>query len=228
MELRVKKELVEEVELKAQRFLTEHLAQQPGFKVIPFQEARLLQSDLVSGNASDETQLRFLASHAKADMVLSGRIVAYGSIPWKYWVTGLATETLTELIVVGLGTGWNPAAIGSYFAVDVLLIDLPLWSGGAYIAGWAFRPVIVEVGAIQLGSCSGGIWSKQEEAIRVPGTRLDNYSPEERKRKEIQLEINLDRAMEEIAETASQKLRLQPCTETGDPRKIRSWWFLPF
>lgn len=225
----IKQQLIEEVELHAQRSLTEHLARQPGFTVISFEDTQRLQKQLnLPERILDEREAMLLAGQAKADIAMITRISAYGSVPWKYVVTGLATETLVELMVVGLASGWNPAAIGGYFAVDFLLIDLPLWGGGAYIAGWAFRPVIVEVDAVQLGLCPGAIWNKQEEAIKVPGKTLDEYPPEERKHKHIQLQANLDRAMEEIAETASEKLRLQPCTERGQPTKIRRWSLWPF
>lgn len=225
----IKKQLVEEVELHAQHTLMEHLAKQPGFTVIPFEDTQRLQKQLnLPERVLEEREVRLLAEEAKADIAVVARIAAYGSVPWKYWATGLATQTLAELIVVGFATGWNPAAVGGYFAVDFLLIDLPLWAGGAYIVGWAFRPVIVEVNAVQLGSCPGAIWNKQEEAIRVPGKTLDEYPPEERKHKHIQLRVNLDRALEEIAETASEKLRLQACTERGQPIKIRRWSLWPF
>jgi len=225
----IKKQLVEAVELHAQRHLTEQLAKQPGFTVIPWEDTQRLQEQLnLPGRILEEREVRLLAEQAKADIAIVTRITAYGSVPWKYWAAGLATQNLIELVIVGAATGWNPAAIGSYFAIDFLLIDLPLWAGGAYIAGWAFRPVIVEVEAIQLGSCPGTIWDKQEEAIRVPGKTLDEYPPEERKPKHIQLRVNLDRALEEIAETASEKLRLQPCTERGQPLKIRRWSLWPF
>ncbi len=228
-EPRIKKQLIEEVELHTQRILMEHLAKQPGFTVIPFEDTQRLQEQLnLPGRILEEREVRLLAEQAKADIVVVARIAAYGSVPWKYWAAGLATQNLIELMVVGFATGWNPAAVGGYFAIDLLLIDLPLWAGGAYIAGWAFRPVIVEVDAVQLRSCPGTIWNKQKEGIKGPGKTLDGYPPEERKLKHIQLQANLDSAMEEIAETASQKLRLQPCTEQGQPIKIRRWSLWPF
>lgn len=228
-EPRIKQQLIEAVELHSQRSLTERLAKQPGFTVIPFEDTQRLQEQLnLQGRILEEREVRFLAEQAKADIAITPRITAYGSVPWKYWAAGLVTQNLIELVIVGAATGWNPAAIGGYFAIDFLLIDLPLWAGGAYIAGWAFRPVIVEVEAVQIGSCPGVIWDKQEEAVKVPGKTLDEYPPEERKLKHIQLRVNLDHALEEIAETVSERLRLQPCTERGQPIKIRRWSLWPF
>ncbi len=166
------------------RGITKPFDKRPGFTVIPFENTQRLQAQLnLPGQILEEKEVRLLAEEAKADLAITLCITAYGSVPLKYIATGLTTETLAELMVVGFATGWNPATVGGYFAVDFLLIDLPIWSGGAYIAGWAFRPVMVEVEAVQLGSCPGIIWNKQEEAIRVPGTTLDAYSPEERKLK---------------------------------------------
>jgi hypothetical protein len=225
----IRHQLVEEIELKGQQVLTEALTKQPGFRVLPFQDARRLQADLALPHetVTDES-LRALADQASAEVAIGGRFIAYGAVPWKYWVTGLATETLAELLAVGLASGWNPAAIGGYFAFDVLLVDFPIWGGGAYILGWAFRPVIVEIRAVQSGFCPGPVWQKQEEAITIPRTTLAAYPPDQRARKEIQLQVNLNRAMEDLAETAAQKLRVQPCTKDGHPKRIRNWWFLPF
>jgi hypothetical protein len=109
-------------------------------------------------------------------------------------------------------------AIGAYFVYEIP--DVAIWSGGAYAYGWAFRPVRIEVEAFQHKPCSGVIWTEQEAVVKVPGKMLDEYPPEDHGKKEVQLEANLKRAMAEIAETAGQKLRQQPCTEDGTPEQI--------
>jgi hypothetical protein len=209
----IRAKLIQVVEVKAQEFLTQYLAEQPGFTVVPFTEARRLISNLrLSGLKLDDGQLHTLGKEAGADILISARIDAYGSVPWKYWLTGLATQNVAELIALGLATGWNPIAIGVWFGTDVLLIDLPLWAGGAYIFGWAFRPVEVEVKAMQMDDCSGRIWKKTEFVNLVPGKTLARYLPEDRKKKEVQLAANLDHAMANIAESAGKGLRKKSCS----------------
>jgi hypothetical protein len=100
-----------------------------------------------------------------------------------------------------------------------LLHNVPIYFGGAYIFGWAFRPVRVEIEAIQLGKCEGSIWVNQEMMVKIPRKTMAAYPPEQRDRKELQLEANLRRAMDEVAEHAGRDLRLQPCTEEGHPAK---------
>jgi hypothetical protein len=211
-ELSIRPELIEVVEVKAQEFFTQYLAEQSGFTVVPFAEARRLENNLrLSGLRLDGEQYHALGKESGADILISARIGAYGSVPWKYWLTGLATQNIAELIALGLATGWNPIAIGIWFGTDVLLIDLPLWAGGAYIFGWAFRPVEVEVKAFQMDDCSGQIWKKTEFVNLVPGKTLARYLPEDRKKKEVQLAANLDHAMANIAESAGKGLRIKPC-----------------
>ncbi len=73
-------QLIEEVEATAQRLFTEQLTQQPGFTVVPFAEARRIRANLDSmHHALEGIQLRTLAAEAGADIVLSGRILDYGS-----------------------------------------------------------------------------------------------------------------------------------------------------
>lgn len=92
-------------------------------------------------------------------------------------------------------------------------------------SAFAFRPVRVHINAVQLRSCEGLIWTKDELVVRVPGKALTEYPPEKQKRKEVQLEANLNRAMDELAETTGEKLALQACTEDGKPEEIRGFSF---
>lgn len=209
-------QLIEEVELHAQRVLTEQIARQQGFQVLPFGEARRLRADLGSpATPLTEDQLRDLGRHTGADLVVSGSIHDYGALRWQHWVTGWLSVASAHTTVVGALTGWNPIAMGAYLAYD-LATDLPLWYGGAYVFGWAFRPVHVEVEARQLTGCEMRSWSDQELVI-LSRKALAAYPPEERKRKEIQLQVNLEQALQKVAEAAGQELRLKPCREDGNP-----------
>ena len=117
---------------------------------------------------------------------------------------------------------WNPAAIGAYLAFDATT-DLPIWWGGAQIFGWAFRPVRIQMHALQSSPCEGLVWTEQELVIKVPGKALAEYSPEKQRRKDIQLTVNLDKALGALTESAGEKLSRQPCTESGKPDAISNF-----
>ncbi len=91
------KQLTEEVEVTAQRLLTEELARQPGFLVVTVADARRLQTNYsIAGNSLDAEGLRALGEEAHADVVVTGRLVDYGVVRWQYWVPGLLVSMLTE------------------------------------------------------------------------------------------------------------------------------------
>ncbi|HYM37210.1 MAG TPA: hypothetical protein VES96_02295 [Nitrospiraceae bacterium] len=207
------------IQVKAQQFLTDALAGQKGFVVVPFDETRRILDDLGPlATPLTEEQNRELLQRTGADIVISAQILDYGVVRWQYWVTGLVVHSTVGLTIIGFATSWNPVAIGAYFVYEIP--DVAIWSGGAYAFGWAFRPVRIEVEAFQRTPCSGVIWTEQDGVVKVPGKTLAEYTPEDQKRKEVQLEINLKRAMIEIAETAGQKLRQQSCKEDGTPEQI--------
>lgn len=213
-------ELKGEIQIKAQRFLTEHLARQSGLVVVPFDETRRLLADLAPlGPPLSDDQLKALSRQSGADVVVTALIHDYAVVRWQYWVTGWLLHVSVATTVVGAATAWNPAVIGIYLAVDATT-DFPLWYGGASAFGWTFRPVRVHLDATQITNCQGLIWTDEELAIKVPGETLAQYPPEDRGRKEIQLEANLNRAMADLAETAGRKLKLQPCDDEGRPAKI--------
>ena len=217
----VLRQLEDEIQASAQRFLTEHLARQEGFDVLPFQETRRTSADIgVAGEPWTEEQLRNLGKQTNADLVIAGRILDYGRVRWQYAMAGFVTHAVVELLVVGLATGWNPVALGAFAATD-FTTDIPLWFGGGYVFGWAFRPVRIEISALQLTPCAGMVWTRQVVVVKVPGKALEGYLPEQQKRKDVQLEANLNEAMAELAETASEKLRQQPCTKDGTPAVIQ-------
>lgn len=206
----IRTQLIEEVELHAQRVLTEYLARQEGFQVIPFEEARHMRSEFSFPTIplTDE-QLRAFGRAVGADFVLHGRIHDYGRLQWQHWVTGWLTVASVHTTIVGAATAWNPLAMGAYIAYD-LVTDLPLWYGGAYVFGWAFRPVHIEVEAIQLKGCELAGWDDEDVVVSAQKA-LNEYPPEVRKRKEIQLQVHLEQALKGVAETAGRTLRLNPC-----------------
>jgi hypothetical protein len=216
-------QLIDEIQTKAQRYLTEQLAHQSGLAVVPFDETRRIMADLApTGTPLTAEQVDALASLSGADVVLTGLIHDYGQVRWQYWVTGWVTHATIFTTVIGLATAWNPAAIGAYLAFDATT-DFPLWYGGAQVFGWAFRPVRVHVEAVQIRNCRGVVWSEDELAVRVPGKTLAEYPPEQQSKKEIQLEVNLKRVMGDIAETIGPKLALQPCQAHGTPAQISTF-----
>ena len=218
----IRAQLIEEVELRAQRLLTEQLAAQPGFQVVPFGETRRMVGNLgVRRERLSEAQLRALADESGADLIVTGRLPDYGAVRWQYWVGGWAMTATAHLMTIGFASGWNPAVVGGFMALD-LSTDLPFWWGGAYAFGWALRPVRVEVEAVQTGPCGGPLWSTQTVMVLIPGKTLAVFPPEERRRKEVQLGVNLERAIRDVADAAGQSLRLKPCgpePEPGDTRR---------
>jgi len=216
-------QLVDEIQTKAQMFLTEQLTRQNGLVVIPFDETRRMMADIApAGTPLTAEQVDALAAQSGADVVVTGLIHDYGRVRWQYWVTGWGAHVTVFTTVIGLATAWNPAAIGAYLALDATT-DFPLWYGGAEVFGWAFRPVRVHAEAVQMKHCRGVVWSEDELAVKVPGKTLAEYPPEQQSKKEIQLEANLRRVMADIGETIGPKLAVQPCQDDGTPAKISTF-----
>jgi hypothetical protein len=124
--------------------------------------------------------------------------------------------------IVGVLSGWNPAALGAYAAID-LTTDMVIWYGGAEVFGWAFRPVRLHLDAVQVKSCPGKIWSRDELVIRVPGKRLDQYPEDQQHLKQVQLEANLRQAAEDVVAEAAEVLEIQPCSANNEAKPLPSF-----
>ncbi len=105
-------------------------------------------------------------------------------------------------------------------AASELLTDVPVWWGGAYIAGWALRPVHLKTEAREVQGCVKKPWKEEALVVLIPGWTLKKVESDERRRKEVQLTVNLTRAVTEIADQAGKELRLPSCaTSEPDRRK---------
>src|SRR5262249_47097961 len=105
--------LIDDIEVRAQRFLTEELAKIPGIRVIPFEETRRLLPDIRSSpQPLTDAQIQALGRETGADHVVTGLIHDYGRVRWQYWVTGWVAHAVVEMSIVGILSGWNPAALG--------------------------------------------------------------------------------------------------------------------
>lgn len=209
----IRQRLIADATLKAQQLLIDRLGREAGFTVMSLHEAKRIETDLLPPDAPMSLDaVLAMGRAAGVDLVLFGRILGYGQLPLRYWLTGWALTASSQLAVVGAATGGNPVAMASYLGFDILT-DLPIWTGGFYAFGWAFRPVLVEVEAWQLTGCEQRVWQEREFAL-LGHTYLKPYPERERKKKEVQLESNLTRVMEELASRAGESLRLQSCPES--------------
>ena len=204
-------QLIQEIEIYAQRQLTKHLAAHPDFRVIPFEEARRMRGNVaLPGQPLTHRQLAEVGREAGADIVVSAHIDDYGRLGWHHWAAGWFSLASAHTTIVGAVTAWNPLAMGGYLAYD-LVTDLPLWYSGFSVLGWAFRPVHIILDADQIAGCKQREWIEEEVVILAGRRALAAYPLELRERKDFQLQVNLDLAMRAVAEAASQQLRLKPC-----------------
>ena len=191
---------LQQIRTEARRLLQGRLAAGQRFRFVPDEqiENAVIKLELKSGVAPTTGQLADLRAQLGADILIVGNILDYGKIRWQYWVPGLVLSMLAETLIVGAATGFNPAFMAAT-AGSELLTDVPFWWGGAYIAGWAFRPVRVEASAID--PLEGVVvWNETEAAIYLWG-RLKEVPEEQRKKKEVQLSLNLKKAMEDIGDS---------------------------
>jgi hypothetical protein len=153
------------------------------------------------------------------DLLVTGTVLDDGKVRWQWMAAGMFADMTRESIALGVATSWNPVALLANAGFE-LPTGTPVWFGGGYLFGAAFRPVRVEAQAID-AITGETVWDDTEAAI-IARERLKAYPPEERKKKEVQLRANLSNAMEALAESwldtgltvTLLKERRQPTKET--------------
>jgi hypothetical protein len=191
---------VKQVREDARRLMYERLASKQSFELIPSEKTDRALEEL--GMTTTETlvpeHLSRLRTRLGADLLVTGIVQDYGKVRWQWLAAGMLADMTWESVALGLATSWNPAVIFGNVGFE-LLTSTPVWFGGGYLFGVAFRPVRVEASAVDL--IDGDIvWHDTEIAIYLWG-RLKEVPEEERKKKEVQLGLNLRKAVEDLGES---------------------------
>ncbi|MDX2253192.1 MAG: hypothetical protein NW202_12975 [Nitrospira sp.] len=193
-------EAVKDIRQEARRLLYERLATGGQFRLVPLDEVdiaiREMEVDSLKSLNSD--QISIFRRKLEADIVVGGVVLDYGKVRWQWLAMGMFTDTLVENIVIGLATAWNPMALAANAGFN-LLTSTPIWFGGGYLFGVAFRPVRVEAWAMDTQN-EKYVWESMEVAVYAR-ERLKELGEAERKKKEVQLHVNLVKAMEALGDT---------------------------
>lgn len=184
----------------ARRLMYARLADQRVYALISLEE-----TDRVLGELGIATTEPFSPEHLNrlrvqlgADLLVTGVVQDYGKVRWQWLAGGMLADMTWESVALGLATAWNPAAILGNVGFE-LLTSTPVWFGGGYLFGVAFRPVRAEASAID--PVTGAVvWHETEVAIYTRG-RLKEVPEEDRKKKEVQLRLNLAAAMERLGDS---------------------------
>jgi len=188
------------VRQEARWILQSRLATRQVFLFAPQEQTDAAVADLEirPGMLPTRDQILRLRERLDVDLVVAATIEDYGKVRWQWLLAGMLTDMTIDNFLVGLATAWNPVALSASIGWD-LLTSTPVWFGGGYLFGVAFRPVRVEARAYE--TLHGyPIWQDMESAIYA-WRLLKQLPEEERKKKERQLWINLDLAVEALADS---------------------------
>ena len=191
---------IREVEENARRLLYDKLRSGDQFRLISLEETDAAVQDLgfpIEGTLNQEQMMK-LKDRLGVDLLITGTVLDYGKVRWQWLAAGMLADMTWESIALGLATSWNPAAIFGNVGFE-LLTSTPVWFGGGYLFGVAFRPVRIE--AMAVDPIDGeAVWKETEVAVYL-WKRLEQVHEEDRKKKEVQLGLNLKKAMEDLGES---------------------------
>jgi hypothetical protein len=197
-------EALREVQREARWLFLSRLATGQGFWIVPLEETDVLAEELHlnPGGLPNAEQLREFRRRLGANLVVAGSILDYGKIRWQWLAAGMFADISWETVALGLATAWNPAVILGNVGFE-LLTSTPVWFGGGYLFGIAFRPVRVEARAFE--TVQGyPIWQSMDESAYAWGA-LKELPETVREKKESQLELNLAEVMESLGDSLTKQ-----------------------
>ncbi len=171
-----------------------------GFRIVPLDQADALAVELKlkPGDVPNAEQLTEFRRRLGADLVVAGSILDFGKVRWQWMLAGMLADITWESVALGMATSWNPGVVFGNIGFE-LLTSTPVWFGGGYLFGISFRPVRAEARAFETVK-GEEVWKEAEAAAYAWGI-LKEFPEEIRKKKEMQLEINLAEVMENLADS---------------------------
>ena len=130
------------------------------------------------------------------DALVLGEIPWYGKTNIIWLIIGLTTDLAVETLVIGYVTKWNPTILLANLGWE-LVVNTPLWFGGSYLFGQAYKPVTIEAKLYKL--TDGFKETSSDFEVTKSRHMLEKLPKKERKKIENQLDASLKKALKEIA-----------------------------
>lgn len=194
-----------EIEEEAMLLMAAHLGETGAFQVfiVPPDSDEGRKLKLLPGGKPSVEQREALKKDLNVDAVIYGKIPEYGKVRLLYSFLGIGLDTAAETVVLGVATHWNPAILWANIGFE-LLTSTPIWFGGTYLFGWAFRPVTVEAWLVRTDPEGTLLWEGEEDKL-VSRKILRKFPEEERKLKQRQLRSSLEAAIQKLAKGIAKK-----------------------
>ncbi len=130
------------------------------------------------------------------DALLIAEIPWYGKTNIMWPIIGLSADIAAETIILGFITKWNSTILLANLGWE-LVTNTPLWFGGSYLFGQAYKPVTIEAKLYDLNN-NFKVYESDFEVTKS-SHMLEKYPKKERKKIQNQLDASLKRALKELA-----------------------------
>lgn len=187
-------ELIAQRELEAKQFFIQYMNSYyknietidiPIEKVTWKKELRLSHEEILK--IKDEYQV---------DALIIGEVPWYGKTNLMYPAVAMTADIAIETAIIGIVTDWNVPLITANLAYEIVT-GIPLWFGGAYLFGKAYKPVTINAKLYEFGE---QITEKKEEFdVTKSAHQMNKLTKKERKKIENQLNASMRKALKEIA-----------------------------
>jgi hypothetical protein len=184
------------------RSLETRLNAGPYFEVVPHEqvaEALSAQGAQLANAPLTSEQIKSLGTALNARAVLVVRLSGYGHLK-RRWVVYLIGSGVVEGVVEGTlaGGATRNIWVGLVVGLEEIGQEILTWGGGAYLFNMYYAPVTFEG---ELSSTVDGkqIWS-HTTFDSIDRKALKKLPEEERKKKEIQLEVTAEKAEQDLVE----------------------------
>lgn len=150
-----------------------------------------------SGEKMTNSELSRLGKKLDVSAVLNVTIGGYGKIKrkWKLWLIGSAiSEAIFQGVITAeiLGNPW----IGAGIATEEVISETVQWGGGIYFFNRIFTPIVLDARGVSVFD-KKSIW--RGLAVATMNFKALNKLPkEERKKKEIRLQLVSDKALDKL------------------------------